>query len=162
MTAMLGCAIVGAGPGGLTAAVCLAQFRRPIVVFDSGNSRARGAHSNPTQGVDMQRTLMKRFAQFDDAQRARDALVAGGLPEGDVELRSLADEAGAEKGNFTVGNGERAHGPHDAYELNFEDVESAGSNLLVVQTRDETQHARIDAMLDGMGAAPVGENERKA
>jgi thioredoxin reductase (NADPH) len=41
MTAMLDCAIVGAGPGGLTAAVYLTRFRRPIVVFDSGNSRAR-------------------------------------------------------------------------------------------------------------------------
>jgi hypothetical protein len=63
----------------------------------------------------MQRTLRKRFAQFDEAQRARDALVAAGLPGDDVALRSLADEAGAEKGNFTVGNGERAHGPHDAW-----------------------------------------------
>lgn len=26
---------------------------------------------------------------------------------------------------------------------------------------DEAQHARIDAMLDGMGAAPAGENEGK-
>jgi len=41
MTSPLDCAIVGAGPGGLTAAVYLSRFRRPIVVFDAGNSRAR-------------------------------------------------------------------------------------------------------------------------
>ena len=41
MTALLDCAIVGAGPGGLTAAVYLSRFRRTIAVFDSGNSRAR-------------------------------------------------------------------------------------------------------------------------
>lgn len=110
----------------------------------------------------MQQTLMKRFARFDEAQLARDALVAGGLPEGDVELRSLADEAGAEKGNFTVGNGERPHGAHDAYELNFAEVDSAGSNLLVVRTRDERQHARIQAMLDGMGGAFAGPNQGTA
>lgn len=41
MTPMLDCAIVGAGPGGLTAAVYLSRFRRSIAVFDAGNSRAR-------------------------------------------------------------------------------------------------------------------------
>lgn len=41
MTVLLDCAIVGAGPGGLTAAVYLSRFRRSIGVFDAGNSRAR-------------------------------------------------------------------------------------------------------------------------
>lgn len=109
----------------------------------------------------MQRTLMKRFERFDEAQRAREALIVGGLPKDEVELRSLADEAGAERGNFTVGNGQRARGAHDAYELNFEDVEWSGANLLVVRTSDETRHARAKALLDGMGAAAAGENEGK-
>lgn len=37
----LDCAIIGAGPGGLTAAIYLSRFRRPIAVFDGGRSRAR-------------------------------------------------------------------------------------------------------------------------
>lgn len=41
MDERLDCAIVGAGPGGLTAAIYLSRFRRPIVVFDGGRSRAR-------------------------------------------------------------------------------------------------------------------------
>ncbi len=41
MDERLDCAIVGAGPGGLTAAIYLARFRRPIAVFDGGRSRAR-------------------------------------------------------------------------------------------------------------------------
>lgn len=41
MTDPVDCAIVGAGPGGLTAAIYLSRFRRPIVLFDAGNSRAR-------------------------------------------------------------------------------------------------------------------------
>jgi thioredoxin reductase (NADPH) len=121
----------------------------------------RSACLEPAAGVDMQRTLMKRFERFDDAQRARDALIAGGLNEAEVELHSLTDEAGAEKGNFAVGNGEPARGAHDAYELNFEDAESAGSNLLVVYARDERQHARIDAMLDGMGGMSAGASEAR-
>jgi thioredoxin reductase (NADPH) len=36
----LDCLIVGAGPAGLTAAIYLARYRRHVVVFDSGESRA--------------------------------------------------------------------------------------------------------------------------
>jgi thioredoxin reductase (NADPH) len=35
------CAIIGAGPAGLTAAIYLARYLRKIIVFDSGQSRAR-------------------------------------------------------------------------------------------------------------------------
>jgi thioredoxin reductase (NADPH) len=36
----LDCLIVGGGPGGLTAAIYLGRYRRNVVVFDSGESRA--------------------------------------------------------------------------------------------------------------------------
>ena len=41
MTEPLDCAIIGGGPGGLTAAIYLARFRRAAVVVDTAASRAR-------------------------------------------------------------------------------------------------------------------------
>ena len=41
MAKPLDCAIVGGGPGGLTAAIYLARFRRSAVLIDAGNGRAR-------------------------------------------------------------------------------------------------------------------------
>lgn len=40
LTDVVDCAVVGAGPAGLTAALCLARYRRSVAVFDTGEGRS--------------------------------------------------------------------------------------------------------------------------
>jgi thioredoxin reductase (NADPH) len=89
-SAVFDCAVVGAGPAGLTGAVYLARFHRHVVVFDGGNSRARWipeSHNCPgfpggISGVTLLERLcaqlsayevLVRRAQVESARRVDDA-----------------------------------------------------------------------------------------
>ena len=66
------CIIVGGGPAGLTAATYLARYRRKVVVFDTGDSRAAQipeSHNHPgftgIAGPDLLRRLRKQAQTYD-------------------------------------------------------------------------------------------------
>jgi len=67
------CAIIGAGPGGLTAAIYLRRFHREVVVLDAGNSRTRWiptSHNCPgfpsgVSGDGFMRRLREQAAAYD-------------------------------------------------------------------------------------------------
>jgi thioredoxin reductase (NADPH) len=71
---LLDCAIIGAGPAGLTAATYLRRYHRSVVVFDGGESRARWiprthncpGYPNGISGVDLLQRLREQ-AQAHDA-----------------------------------------------------------------------------------------------
>jgi thioredoxin reductase (NADPH) len=67
--APLDCLVIGGGPGGLTAAIYLARFRRRFVVVDAGESRASWiprSHNHPgfPQGVNGIELLERMRAQL--------------------------------------------------------------------------------------------------
>jgi thioredoxin reductase (NADPH) len=65
------CCIIGAGPAGMTAAIFLGRFRRRVMVFDSGESRARlipRSHNHPAfpGGINGEDLLNRMRRQLDD------------------------------------------------------------------------------------------------
>lgn len=72
------CIIVGGGPAGLTAATYLARYRRKVVVFDTGDSRAAQipeSHNHPgftgIAGPDLLKRLRKQAQTYDVAFREK-------------------------------------------------------------------------------------------
>src|SRR6195952_312172 len=66
------CLIIGGGPAGLTAAIYLARYRRNIIVFDKGDSRAAlipESHNYPgfpegISGRDLLHNLRRQAANY--------------------------------------------------------------------------------------------------
>ncbi|MDV6330852.1 NAD(P)/FAD-dependent oxidoreductase [Asticcacaulis sp. 201] len=73
MNPIYDCAIIGGGPGGLTAALYLARFRRNVVVIDAGDSRASlipvshnfPAFPNGVTGSSLLTRLHEQLAPYD-------------------------------------------------------------------------------------------------
>jgi len=114
--APLDCLIIGAGPGGLTAATYLARFHRRIAVIDAGSSRARwipSSHNCPgfPFGVSGRELLEKLRAQ---AKGYGVEIVAGriarlerdGDGNGDGKeargFRAVADDGSCWRARFTI------------------------------------------------------------
>ena len=106
------CAIVGAGPAGLTAAIYLARFRRRVVVYDRGGSRAAliptsHNHAGFPEGVsgkDLLQRMGEQAAKYGAALRTGDVtdVRATGAdwtlttPDGHVAARSVLFATGVD------------------------------------------------------------------
>lgn len=99
----------------------------------------------------MANTLVKSFDNFAAAEKARDALLAGGFSSSSVQLSAREDEAGPAMGNFTVGN---ASG-RERYEDDYSRTIQRGNYLLIVDADDDDQADRASDITGRFGAIDV-------
>lgn len=88
----------------------------------------------------MARPVVQSFDRLDEAERARDALIASGFDAHAVHLAAREDEAGPVQGNFTVGDGKPCR-DEDGYERNFRDVAQRSAILLSVEVTTAEEQA---------------------
>ncbi|HEV7816399.1 MAG TPA: hypothetical protein VGP06_15045 [Janthinobacterium sp.] len=113
------------------------------------------------------------FDRFDHAEDARQALLAGGLPEAGVQLSGGEDEAGPVEGNFTVGNTDTRTGPierafnaligadNHSYAGNYDKTALRGLYRLQVNVEAPHQQALAETVMQRFGGADI-ESRRPA
>lgn len=160
---VLDCAIVGAGPAGLTAAAYLARARRRTVTFDAGDSRAKWiptSHNCPgfPEGITGERLLARMRAQADrhGAQVVPAAVTAIVREPGEHGLFHLTSDAGAARARAVIlatGVVDREPELPDAFDAVKRQLlkscpicdgyESAGLNIAVI---GNCEHAAAEAL----------------
>ena len=139
---LLDCVVVGAGPGGLTAAIYLARYLRDVLVVDDGRSRALWiprSHNCPgypvgIPGPELLERLRRQAARYkaplltgrvDTVERTADGSFRLGLQERTIAARIVLLATGVEDVQPPIGNVDDAirrglvrHCPTcDAYEV---------------------------------------------
>jgi hypothetical protein len=114
--------------------------------------------------------VIKVFGVFEEAEKAREQLLAAGFDREQVQLNSNDDEAGAVQGNFISGDTDSERdrsggyfdpmaGPDDhVYERDFKDVVQRGHYILMVEPDGEEQAAHARRIVEQ--AEDSGEGER--
>ncbi|WP_148415808.1 hypothetical protein [Noviherbaspirillum massiliense] len=118
----------------------------------------------------MANTVIRVYDNFSAAQHARDALLASGFSDEEVQLTAREDEAGAVRSNFAIGN---AHGgtissrrkfsdapmgskENTDYQNDFaEPTPQQASVMLTVDAGDEARCDRACDIMDRYGAIDV-------
>jgi hypothetical protein len=99
----------------------------------------------------MNHAIVRIFDNYDQAQGARDALLAAGFAADGVSIRIANDEAGAVEGNFTVGNAQAEGGDH-SYANNYGNVQQVSQCIMTVDAGDEQTAARAAGIMANFGA----------
>lgn len=103
-----------------------------------------------TREATMQAVIVRIFDVFDDAERARDALLREGFEREAVSLSVRDDEAGPVQGNFTVGNLPVQSEQH-TYARNYANARQRGHCMVMVHAADAAVGASALAILDRCG-----------
>jgi hypothetical protein len=116
----------------------------------------------------MPTTLVSVYDRFPDADKARNELLAFGFDIDHVHLRAQEDEAGAMKGNFTVGNPDRnldndrsKFGPdkdNQTYARGYAHPQQHAEILLTVDAENTQQIQQAATILHRCGAIRIEQN----
>jgi len=109
----------------------------------------------------MNRQIVRRLGNLDDAEQARQTLLAEGFDREGIEVAVSVDEAGPGKGNFLVGDSPKVKGGTD-YKDVFTPSAAPEHCVMTVAVATDAQADRAAAILahfggldlDGAGAAP--------
>lgn len=111
----------------------------------------------------MPHTLIRKFHEFNQAQRAREALLAEGFNDDAVSLTASEDEAGPTAGNFALDRASKLPGAaeEDGALAAQEDPRANsqallyGTYILSIATDDSSRLARAADIADSHGAIDV-------
>lgn len=155
---LLDCVVVGAGPGGLTAAIYLARYLRDVLVIDDGRSRALWiprshncpGHPDGIPGPDLLERLRRQAARYqapflagrvETLEREADGSFRLALQERTIAAKTVLLATGVEDVQPPIGNLDEAirrglvrHCPTcDAYEVQDRRIAIIGAGICRVQ-----------------------------
>lgn len=184
---MFDCVVVGAGPGGLTAAIYLARYLRDVLVIEDGRSRALWiprSHNCPgypdgIPGPELLERLRQQTARYgaelrtgrvETLERGEDGVFRLGVEEQTIAARTVILATGAEDVQPSIGNLEDAirrglirHCPTcDAYEVRDRRVAMIGAGRCRVQEAMLLRTYTSDLTVLSLGRNPdLAGNERR-
>lgn len=98
----------------------------------------------------MNKQIVRVIENFQDAERARQALLDAGFDRDGIDISHTGDEAGPSESNFTVGDSPEVKGGTD-----YKDVYAPGLEIgkcVVTVTADESQLGQAASILEYHGA----------
>jgi hypothetical protein len=95
--------------------------------------------------------IVRVIDNFEDAERARQALLAEGFEKDSIEISNTGDEAGPSEANFTVGDSPAVKGGTD-YKDVYAPGKGIGKCVITVSADDAAGLERAIAILDQHGA----------
>ena len=102
----------------------------------------------------MDNGLVRVYESLADAEQARDALLAAGLPASRVQLTTNEDDATLLEGNAAA-DPKSDSIADDSYDRNFAEVVQHGVFVLAVEAHDEQEQARAAEVLQRFGGIDV-------
>ena len=108
----------------------------------------------------MNHTVVRIFDNYEQAQHAREAMLAAGFGADAVNMSVTGDEAGAVAGNFYVGNPPGAGGG-DSYQRTYAAPQPSSQCIITVDTGDDDgAMVRAAGILEQFGARQADPAQR--